>query len=150
MRSHSRRGFTLAEILLTLFLLSVFALVASEVFGSVFGAFREGEKAQSQTSAYSEATAQLRKDVWGASGIGVVDAVHVRLAHHEGDQINWTIDPDGNLVRAANANPPTHWATGMKLSFEKDQAALVLSDPATDRALGARFLSQVLIGGGSQ
>jgi Tfp pilus assembly protein PilX len=125
-----RRGYALVEILFVLGLLTIFAVVATRLFGSTVRVMHAAAEQQNTTSALDSALRALRRDVWNASSVAATDAHTLRIAQAE-QSVEWSVDADGNLVRSTRpaSGPETRqrWPELRKhVSFQSSKAGVTV------------------------
>jgi len=99
--NHHRRacGFALTEVLIAVGLLAIFMFVAAQVFGSTMKILRTDATNDDLTRSIDNAVAQLRRDVWTATELGVLDEA-LTLSSPDGKVI-WSIDSTNHRLSRA-------------------------------------------------
>jgi Tfp pilus assembly protein PilX len=123
-----RTGYSLTEILFVLGLLTIFAVVATRLFGSTVRIMYASADEQNTTSALDSAMRALRGDAWNASTLATPDPHSLRIAQAE-QSVEWSIDQEGNLIRSthpakASATAQRWPGLGRHLAFESAGAAV--------------------------
>jgi hypothetical protein len=103
-RLHSHRGFTLMMMMAALLLLTVFALIAGEVFNNSMRAIRTSGEIHNQLNSFEGLLARLREDAWVARSVRVDNPRKAVLAGSGGQEIIWNISGTGEFVRTAGAD----------------------------------------------
>ena len=142
-----RRAITLAELLVAIGLLGVFALAATQLFHATIRIGHATAQQQDTAGSFDAALNALRGDVWIASEIAATDATAAKLGN-----VTWTIR-DTTLTRvASDGTPPRTWPVPKGTVFITEGGggggvSLVLRLPAADGQRGGdvRMVSETLV-----
>lgn len=142
-------GFLIIEIIMTLSLLVFVFFAAGELFRACILTAAASEHAADQASRLDTAIAAMRRDVWGAGDIHVIDLHGVELTIADNQKITWRTDADGSARRTDSSGRTSRWAgVGLQLQFVRDGATLLLSHPGPPENQQISLLSQVILGRG--
>ncbi|MGA2500887.1 MAG: hypothetical protein ABSH20_24380 [Tepidisphaeraceae bacterium] len=131
-------------MLIALILLTVFALVAGEVFNNSIRAIRTSGEIHNQLNSFEGLLASLREDAWSARGVRVEDPHKAVLSGSAGQEIIWSITGTGEFVRTAGANVCRWRKLDVPLSFAAHPAGLLLQQgarPEDSLVLQSQFLA---------
>ena len=143
-RFQPRRGFTLLEMLMALILLTVFALVAGEVFSNSMRALRTSSDNHNQLNSFENMLARLRQDAWTARSMRVNDPHQASLIDSSGQKITWSITPTGEFTRSAGADVCRWCKFDLPLAFAAHPVGLLLQQsprPQESIILHSQFLA---------
>ncbi len=140
-----RRAFSIMEMLGVLMMLSIFLLLASQLFSRATGVIGRSHAAIEQHQTAQGMFRLLRQDMWHARDVAVDGETKLTLTTPEGETVTWTIDRPNTLLR--NVKPPgdararnSQWSLSTeRLRFEWRQAALVVRDEERGRPREAAF-----------
>lgn len=127
----ARHGFTIVHMIAVLSLLSVFALMAAQLFAASTKAAANAASATSRQLAAQSALRLLREDVWAAGEIEVIDGRSVRLRGGSGGVIVWTLEPGSVITRQVEQleieTPALRWeVVPQEMKFERGEMSLTL------------------------
>ena len=128
-RRSPRRAFTIIEVLVWLGLLGIASLLIVRLFTSSMRVIERSGKAQDATMQFDRMIDALRRDVWAARRIQLLDA-HALLLHTAGEKdVRWTINDDGTAVRSS---PPqrSEWSSlgaDLRLVHREGERSLALA-----------------------
>ncbi len=119
-------GFTLMAMLVALLLLSVFAVIACEVFNNCMLAMRGAAQIQNQVNSYEGLLARLREDVWAAKSVRVMGMHQLAIVDSAGEELKWQIADSGELTRSDRSGVCRWRRLNVQLSFAPHPAGLLL------------------------
>ena len=122
-RRPSPRGFMMIELLVSIVLLSVFALVATRLFTWAMRVTAEAPAAEGQILQFDSMLEQLRADAWSSPRIRTSDDRNIDL--NDG-AIRWAVQDDGSVTRTAGADTRAWREVGHRVRFEPDDAGVVI------------------------
>lgn len=143
------------ELLIAIALLGIFMFVAARVFGSTMKIIRTDAAHDDLTRSLDSAVAQLRRDVWTATGLGMRDEMLI-VSNPDG-VVHWSVDSANHRLSRTmltagrdTTDEPKTWSTA-SATIRFDVSANTLRATITP-AKGARpatetFTSQVLLAG---
>lgn len=100
-----RCGFTLLELLMSLVLLTAFALVAGKLTYQMIHLLREAPNAETRSTADARMLEVLRADVWSARDVGCFPDRLVLVDPNYATPTTWQISADGTLTRTHQTQP---------------------------------------------
>jgi prepilin-type N-terminal cleavage/methylation domain-containing protein len=143
-----RRAFTLTELLYSLIVLSIAALISARLFSSSMRVIAYAPKAQEQRACIDRMSDVLRHDTWCATKISAPDPDSIELTNSKGLVVRWRFSTDG-VTRTASDAPIDHWTPQIALRPQSGSGIVTLTSP--DAPLEQlRFISQFIQAGGSR
>ena len=121
-------GFSILEMLVVLGLMGFVFFVASQLFHATMEAWRMDTRMADHNARVDAAIAKLRVDVWHSQSMQAVNSQNAIMTLASGDQIAWSIESDGTLVRAHADGSERFEAAGPGWSFHVDGSSLFVED----------------------
>jgi prepilin-type N-terminal cleavage/methylation domain-containing protein len=140
-----RRAFTLTELLFTLALMGIAAVLSTRLFTGSIRVIHSAPQTQNHYAAIDRISASLRQDIWGASNIENPDAQTIVLIQPDRSQIKWTFD--GDSVKRIASDHEHRWPMLTPLSVARDAAQVIVKTQSGDQL---RFTSQLLAMNGAR
>ena len=135
-RMHTRRGFTLIEMLSTVVLLSIFLLLSNQLFMATVRISHDAPTALAADVPVDAFRTQLTRDVWNAVAIEAADEKTLLLQLPGGGHIIWQYAP-GQLTRVAapatEAPRQFHGLAPVHFAVEGSIVACTLDAPTPSR-----------------
>ena len=119
----SRRGFMMIELLVSIVLLSVFALVATRLFTWATRVTAEAPAAEGQILLFDSMLGQLRADAWSSPRIRTSGDRNIDL---DDGAIRWAVQEDGCVTRTAGADTRAWRDVGQRVRFEPVDAGVIV------------------------
>ena len=127
-----RRGFLMIELMFTLMLLGIFALVATQLFHASFhvlsGSGLEGEAA----TRFDLAANMLRVDVAMSASSNMSDSQTLVLHESDGSEVKWSVNGKTTLLRQSSGQQRV-WDIDQPIVIHKD-GTVTLMGTANDVA----------------
>lgn len=147
-----RRGFTLLEMIVVCGLVAFAGLVSMRLFRATLRTWGQSANEQAVQSRFDQSTNQLRRDVWSADSVKVLNENAIEI-HRTGMTISWKIDGSGISRTADHPADTRNWPSLGKLTFEaRGPMVVVHLAPAHEEAGGQIVLMSqtMLLAGRSQ
>ncbi|MCL2640114.1 MAG: hypothetical protein FWD53_04650 [Phycisphaerales bacterium] len=121
---HKNRGIMLMELLATLVLLAVLAVLVGQIFITSVNTMQNATKRENLLLRTDAAISLLRRDTWSAEKITIAESNHVNLNMPSGELISWQT-AGATLSRTANAQTQS-WSDLPEIHFSSDGPTLTL------------------------
>jgi type II secretory pathway pseudopilin PulG len=135
----------LVELMFVLGLLAVVALVATQIFLFNMRTSAQLSRQHQAQAQFDQATAQLRRDVWGASSLESPGTQVLKLKHADGQEVTWHA---GKVLERTSDSQDRRWdALDADIAFEvHGPTAIIAVEPHKSDAGGKLTLvSQTLL-----
>ena len=146
-QGHARfaRGFTVTEMLFTLAIMGVSAILVTRLFTGSMHVINSAPQSQNHFAAIDRMSASVRRDTWGATNIAAPDTQTLVLSQSNGGKVTWHFA--GDSVSRSDSEGEQHWPMDVSLSAAREGSQVVLKSRTNDEL---RFTSQMLAmnGGG--
>jgi hypothetical protein len=141
----------LLEMLVVIGIVMVALIIQAQVFRASMRQISQAPDVERQLLGINQVQNTLRQDVWGASGIAVIDPSSVTLTYPDGHSVGWVFAA-GKVTRtdsrdAAALVAQRQWSIESSLHLSRDGNDLVLrgvSDREQSLVPQRRFVSQVM------
>jgi prepilin-type N-terminal cleavage/methylation domain-containing protein len=135
-RRYQHRGFSLVELLMVIFMLTVFIAALSRLFVAQVRTLESANSTLWTTGRFDHLITQMRKDVWNSTSVEVLDnSVHIHQNERKSERalIQWSFADDQLTRRQWQGNTVFEmkkWEDlGLEPKFEIDGSVLVLTIP---------------------
>jgi prepilin-type N-terminal cleavage/methylation domain-containing protein len=123
-----RRAFTIAELLLAIGVLAIFAAAATQLFHLTFRVSHATAQRQDAVASFDSALTAMRDDAWVATEIAASDPATAKLG-----KVTWSVKETKLTRDAGDGRPARMWPAPKGLTFatDNDGVALLLRVPAS-------------------